>query len=134
MSTAALAEAREENDRMRSMIANIRRKGAEQTESYVRTGVTVATGFALGAAEEKWGDDAAFGMSPSLAVGLVAHGLSMLDVGGKAATPHLMAIGDAGLTCYAFRAGADLMQRYGEDNPSGGTGGTGTGTGTGTHT
>lgn len=128
MSTAALTEAREENERMRAMISNIRKKANEQTESYVRTGVTVATGFALGAAEEKWGDDAAFGMSPSLATGLVAHGLALLDVGGKAATPHLMAIGDAGLTCYAFRAGADMMQRY--DEADSGTGGTGTGTGT----
>lgn len=127
MSQTALDQAREENDRMRMMVGNIKKRAAEQTEAYVRTGVTVGTGFALGALEERYGDDAAFGMSPSLATGIVAHGLALLDVGGKSATPHLMAIGDAGLTCYAFRAGADMMQRYDEENPSGGTG-TGTGT------
>lgn len=119
--SAALAEAREETDRVRAMVANIRRKSKEQTEAYMRTAVSVGTGFALGAAEERYGDDFAFGMSPALATGIVAHGLALLDVGGSAATPHLMAVGDAGLTIYAFKSGSDLMARYDEEAPASGT-------------
>lgn len=109
---------------MRNAIQNIRRKSGEQTQAYMRTGVVVASGFALGAIESRYGEDAAFGMSPSLAVGLVAHGLAILDVGGKAATPHLQAVGDAGLVVYAFKQGSDMMARYmEEDEPATGTGG-----------
>jgi len=106
----------EENDRMRNAIHGIRRKASEQTQAYMRTGTVVAAGFALGALESRYGEDAAFGMSPSLAAGIVAHGLAILDVGGKAATPHLMAIGDAGLTVYAFKQGSDMMARYMEED------------------
>jgi hypothetical protein len=105
------SEAVESLDRMRNMMANVRRKAEEQTRTYLATGIQVGASFALGAADARWGEAAAFGMSTTLAAGLVGHGLALLDVGGKEGTPILQAIGNAGLGAYAYKQGFDLMQR-----------------------
>lgn len=115
---SSLAKVEEENERMAAMVRNIRTKAKSQTQAYVRTAIVSGTGFALGAVEAKFGEDAAFGMSPSLMTGLVGHGLALLDVGGKDATQHLQSVGDAGLCVYAFKQGSDMMTRYMEDEPA----------------
>lgn len=104
-------EANEQLARMRNMVSGIRRRAQEQSASYLRTGIVAGSGFALGAVDARWGEDAAFGMSTSLAAGILGHGLALLDVGGAEMTNALQGVGDAGFAIYAYKSGFDLMTR-----------------------
>jgi hypothetical protein len=107
----------EQLERMRAQVSNIKKRAEEQGRAYMRTGVMAVAGGALGAADKKWGEDAAFGMSTSLATGLGGHLLALLDVGGEDTRDALMAIGDAGLCVYAYKQGYDLIE--GDEPPAG---------------
>lgn len=110
-------EANEQLARMRNMVSGIRRRAQEQSQSYLRTGIVAGSGFALGAIDARWGEDAAFGMSTSLAAGIVGHGLALLDVGGAEMTTALQGVGDAGFAIYAYKSGFDLMTRRMDETP-----------------
>lgn len=97
--------------RMKSTLAGWREKASEQTENVIGIAATGAGAYALGMADARWGEDAAFGMSTSLATAIIGHGLAMFDVGGKTAGTVFRSVGNAGLAVYAYKSGFEMSQR-----------------------
>jgi len=99
--------------RMRSTLSTWRERAEEQTDNIVGIASTAGGAYALGMADAKWGEDAAFGMSTSLATAIVGHGLALFDVGGKTAANVFRSVGNAGLSVYAYKSGFEMSQRRG---------------------
>lgn len=97
--------------RMRSTLGSWREKAEEQTDNVIGIASTGVAGYALGMAEARWGEDAAFGMSPALATALVGHGLALFEVGGKTAATVFRGAGNAGVAVYSYKSGYEMGQR-----------------------
>lgn len=97
--------------RMRSTLSTWRERAEEQTENVVGIATTAIGGYALGMAEARWGEDAAFGMSTSLATALVGHGLALFEVGGKSTANIFRSVGNSGLAVYAYKSGFEMGSR-----------------------
>ncbi len=97
--------------RVRSQLTSWREKANEQTEHVLTTGVTAVGGFALGMADRRWGEDAVWGMSTSLATALVGHGLALFEVGGKDMARISRALGNTGVAIYSYKSGFEMMER-----------------------
>jgi hypothetical protein len=93
--------------RMRSW----RERAADQAENVVELGSVAVAGFALGAADAQWGEDAVAGMSTSLAVGLTGAALAVFDVGGRALAPVVKGIAHTGIGVYSYKSGFEMMSR-----------------------
>lgn len=107
-----------ENDRLKSSLTHMRKRVAEEGESLMETGVGFVAAVAMGAADEKYGDDAVFGTS----VPAVAAGAGLLaDLSGWAGSmsPMARAVGRAGLHIEGFRFGQRKMREWDEDEPAG---------------
>ena len=114
MSTA-LVKAREQADNLRRRLSGARDKMKAEGANVMRTGISLATGYGLGMAEARYGEDALAGMDVSLGVGLAATAAAYLDLGGADVTPHLRTVGDASLAVYGYKMGnaaqLERMQR-----------------------
>ena len=115
--------ANQQLDRVRAQLNGWREKAAEQTEHVMTTGVTAVGGFALGMADRRFGEDAVWGMSTSLAVGLAGHALALFNVGGPEMSRVTRAIGNTGVAVYSYKSGYEMMERRSQDAGGGGGGG-----------
>jgi len=104
MSTA-LVKAREEKAAIQNRLKNVRDKMRAEGANVMRTAASVVTGYGLGYADARWGENAVAGMDNTLAVGLAATAMAYFDVGGEAVNPHLRAMGDTSLGIYAYKTG-----------------------------
>jgi hypothetical protein len=109
--------ANEKADRLEKRMRTWRERAADQAEGLIEKGTTAVGGFALGAADARWGEDAVAGMSTSLAVGLVGSALEVLEVGGAMAKPFVKAIGNTGIAVYSYKSGFEMMRRRMTENP-----------------
>lgn len=110
----AFLPVRQANDklsRLEGRLRNWREKASEQAENVVELGTVAVGGFALGAADAQWGEDAVAGMSTSLAVGLVGSALVVTDVGGPMLAPVMKGIAHVGIGVYSYKSGFEMMQR-----------------------
>lgn len=96
---------------LKSTLDTWKEKAEEQTENVIGIASTGVGAYALGMADAKWGEDAAFGMSTSLATALVGHGLALFDVGGKTSANVFRSVGNAGLAVYAYKSGFEMGNR-----------------------
>jgi hypothetical protein len=97
--------------RTKARMATWRDKAAEQAEYVVEVGSVAVAGFALGAADARWGEDAVAGMSTSLAVGLTGAALTMFGVGGRALAPVTKGMAYTGIGVYSYKSGFEMMSR-----------------------
>lgn len=112
-----LSKSASQVERLKSQLHSIKQRVADESETIIDTGAMVASGAALGAADEKWGADAVMGASPSLAVGVVATGAALMGYGGQM-QPLLLSVGRAGLTVEAARWGARAYREWSERDAS----------------
>lgn len=110
--------ANENYHKVKAQLSSWREKATEQTEHVMATGVTAVGGFALGMADSRWGEDAVWGMSTSLAVALVGHGLALFEVGGKGAASIARNLGNTGVAIYSYKSGFEMQQRRQDAAPA----------------
>lgn len=110
--------ANEHLNRVKSQLTSWREKANEQTEHVLTTGVTAVGGFALGMADHRFGEDAVWGMSTSLATALIGHGLALFEVGGKDMSRITRALGNTGVAIYSYKSGFEMMDRRGTGTDS----------------
>jgi hypothetical protein len=110
--------ANENYHRVKAQLSTWREKANEQTEHVMTTGITAVGGFALGMADQRWGEDAVWGMSTSLAVALVGHGLALFEVGGKDMARATRALGNTGVAVYSYKSGFEMMTRRADAAPA----------------
>lgn len=104
MSTA-LVKAREQADALRGRLRSVRDKMKSESANVMRTAVGIGTGYALGYADSRWGENAVAGMDNALAVGIAATAAAYFDVGGAEVNSSLRAVGDSGLAVYGYKTG-----------------------------
>lgn len=104
---ASIVKLEQANEHLRNRLTAIRRNAKAEGQQLLRTGVGVVTGYGLGMATQKWGEDSVGGMSPALATGAVATAAALFELGGADVAPYLRAIGDAGLIVAAFSKGME---------------------------
>ena len=116
-----LTKSQSQVERLSRQLHNIRQRVSEESETIIATGAMVASGAALGAADERFGADAVMGASPSLAVGVLATGAALMGYGGSM-NDLLLSVGRAGLTVEAARWGARAYREWSESSAESSTG------------
>jgi len=109
--TLSKAAAQSSIARMKSTLSSWREKANEQTEHVVGVATTAVAGYGLGLADARFGEDALWGMSTSLGVAIVGHGLAMFEVGGQVPATIFRSAGNAGLSVYAYKSGFEMGSR-----------------------
>lgn len=110
--TISKSQAAQSIARMKNTLSGWREKANEQTENVVGIAATGVAGYGLGIVDARFGEDAVWGMSTSLATALVGHGLAMFEVGGAGMSSTLFrSVGNAGLSIYAYKSGFEMGQR-----------------------
>ncbi len=107
MASGALAKVEQKLERAKARAASL----AGEYEETIREGVGVIAGCTtaalLGAAEEKFGEDAVFGVSVPMLVGIGGVAAGLTGVGGDASFA-LMEAGKAGLYVESFKFGTRM--------------------------
>jgi hypothetical protein len=109
--TLSKSQAATSLNRMKSTLQGWKEKAHEQTEHVVGIATTAVAGYGLGLADARFGEDAVWGMSTSLATAIVGHGLAMFEVGGAMPSSLFRSAGNAGLSIYAYKSGFEMGSR-----------------------
>lgn len=111
MASSALAKVEAKLERAKARAAGL----ASDYEDTIKEGVGILTGCVtgalLGAAEEKWGEDAVFGASVPMLVGFGGIAAGLTGVGGDASFAILEA-GKAGAYIESFKAGSRMYSDW----------------------
>lgn len=105
-----LIQKAEKADRLEKTMRTWRQKASDQAENLIEKGTTAVGGYALGAADARWGEDAVAGMSTSLAVGVIGSIAEVFDVGGAMLRPVVKGAANTGIAVYSYKAGFEMMR------------------------
>lgn len=106
-----LLQKAEKADRLEKTMRTWKQRAADQAEGLIEKGTVAVGGYALGAADAKWGEDAVAGMSTSLAVGLGMSVLEVMEIGGATLRPVIKGAANTGIAVYSYKAGFEMMRR-----------------------
>lgn len=116
-----VGKANEKAARLEKTMRTWRERAADQAEGLIEKGTVAVGGYALGAADAKWGEDAVAGMSTSLAIGLGGSLLEVMEVGGSTLRPVVRGVANTGIAVYSYKAGFEMMRRRMEADGTSGT-------------
>lgn len=116
---SAMTKAEKELEKVRGTLGRMRERVKTEGESIMETGVGVVAAIGMGAADAKWGEDAIFGMSIPMAVGVTGLVADLSGAGGSF-SPVLRAAGRAGVHIEGFRWGGRKFREW--DTEDGGEG------------
>lgn len=118
MSSTALARAQDTADQLRHRLKAQRDRLKSEGKNMLRTAGAIGTGYAIGMATAKWGENAVAGMNTALGVGVVGTGLALLGVGGEDMSTAARTVGDSALGIYAYQKGYEHQQAREDEAPA----------------
>lgn len=110
MSSTALMKAREYSASLQKRLSNLRERGKEESKHLMQHGTALVSGFAIGAAEARYGEGAVMGMDVPVAVSAAAGVAALSGFGGQDAAPYLRGAVDAGLAVWGYKEGFSTMR------------------------
>lgn len=110
MASTALEKAREYSSSLQKRLSTLRERGKEETRHLMQHGTALVGGFAIGAAEARYGEGAVAGMDIPVAVSAAAGVAALSGFGGADAAPYLRGAVDAGLAIWGYKEGFSTMR------------------------
>lgn len=115
MASSALAKAEAKIASLKARAASMRDEYADTIEEVVGVVSGMGAGFAFGAAEQKWGEDAIMGAGIPVVVGVPATVAALAGFGGGARKV-LLEVGKAGLIVESYKGGSRVARDWLEEN------------------
>lgn len=115
MASQSITKLQQKAERAQAAIARVREEAEIQGHAIAGTVTEVATGFLMGAAEQRYGEGALMGADIPLVVGLPAAALAIAGIGGAPTeTPNaiLRSIGNACLVIEGYKKGGQLAEQW----------------------
>lgn len=115
MASNALVRTQDQLDSLRQRFRSQRDRLKTEGKNMIRTAGAVGTGYALGMATAKWGENAVAGMNTALAVGAASTAVALMGVGGEDVQTAARTVGDASLAIYAYNKGFEHQTARDQD-------------------